>query len=455
MIELFTAWDAVVNAVGAVVMIAFGAWVLTLTPRTRSTKMLALFAVAFGAVYVPSNLLVWTGWERYALWLPYKSVLYLLGAYSVLALLDELLDEFGPPARRWWRPALGITAGMVLGPFAVSAVAGFPGYEIPAGDPDWGLASVLAESVSFGLFMGALLALPLVLALIHHDPPQGREEETRTRALLVGAALIFQPALNGGFILVMVVRGTELLAPFGNNLVLREVLFFAGFLVLAGIWLYNSYAVPSWSSEARNMALFVLAVLLLGIAQPVLLGPYISAAQGPFWGVGRLLSVLILGYAILQHEILGIEAKFRWGVSKTTVAGIFIAVFFATSEAAQVLFADVAGGNELIGVGAAALLVFALAPLQRFGDQLAAKAVPEGPGPADPVAPDAMTQPPDRASPDADDEETYRVTVEKYLADGELTRDEERHLARLATRLGIHAERALELRREVEQALDE
>lgn len=81
----------------------------------------------------------------------------------------------------------------------------------------------------------------------------------------------------------------------------------------------------------------------------------------------------------------------------------------------------------------AALLVFAISPLQRFADRFAAKAVPGG------------------AEAGAAAEEQFRGLVEATLADGEITPDEERHLRKKAEELGLKATRAYDLRREVEE----
>lgn len=87
-----------------------------------------------------------------------------------------------------------------------------------------------------------------------------------------------------------------------------------------------------------------------------------------------------------------------------------------------------AGGFGLLAAG---LLVFALSPLQRWADRFAAKAVPGG------------------AEAGQAAEARYREVVEMALADGELTREEERRLAEKAESLGLSPTRAFELRESV------
>jgi uncharacterized membrane protein YebE (DUF533 family) len=87
------------------------------------------------------------------------------------------------------------------------------------------------------------------------------------------------------------------------------------------------------------------------------------------------------------------------------------------------------------------MLVFALAPLQRVADRVATAAVPLAAAAAVPVA-----------ASDVAHARAYRAAVRAALADGDVTRDEEAHLADVAQELGIGAADALRLRREVEDA---
>jgi hypothetical protein len=68
--------------------------------------------------------------------------------------------------------------------------------------------------------------------------------------------------------------------------------------------------------------------------------------------------------------------KLRWGLEQSTVASIFIVVFFIVSEGAQEFF-GAAASNEWIGIIAAAGLVFFLAPLQRLAERVGARALPD------------------------------------------------------------------------------
>lgn len=150
------------------------------------------------------------------------------------------------------------------------------------------------------------------------------------------------------------------------------------------------------------------------------------------YGVSSMAFGGILAYALAKHRLFGIEAKLRWGISKSTIAAIFIAVFFVASEVAQQFFSE-RTSSTYIGIGIAGTLVFAMAPIQRAAEKLAEKAVPAASTPAG-----ALSR----------KEQTYRDALAVAMRDRRLTSAEEVTLARLAEDLGIGAGRAMELRQE-------
>lgn len=156
--------------------------------------------------------------------------------------------------------------------------------------------------------------------------------------------------------------------------------------------------------------------------------------------VGRLVGALFLGYAVLGGQIEGLDVKLRFAISKSTIAAIFIAVFFIASEAAQQVFG--ARFGPVYGIAAAGSLVFTMAPLQRIGERLAQKAVP--------IADESVPAIHARSRPGAD---TYRRAVRLALKDRKLTTDEEVELAHVAHDLGLSAPDATRIRHEVEDAL--
>ena len=92
------------------------------------------------------------------------------------------------------------------------------------------------------------------------------------------------------------------------------------------------------------------------------------------YALGTLLSVPLVAYGVLRGLLFDIDLRIRWTIKQSTVAGIIIAVVFAVSEGAS-NFLSAELGN-IAGLLAAAVLMFFLAPLQRFAESVANAAMP-------------------------------------------------------------------------------
>jgi hypothetical protein len=92
------------------------------------------------------------------------------------------------------------------------------------------------------------------------------------------------------------------------------------------------------------------------------------------YALGTLLAVPLIAYGVLRTQLFDIDLRIRWTIKQSTLAGIFVALMFVISEgAAQFLEAEL--GN-IAGLLAAAVVMFFLAPLQRFSEKVAAAAMP-------------------------------------------------------------------------------
>jgi len=92
------------------------------------------------------------------------------------------------------------------------------------------------------------------------------------------------------------------------------------------------------------------------------------------YALGTLLAVPLIAYGILRTQLFDIDLRIRWTIKQSTVAAAFIAVFYFVTEGADRLLASELG--NWIGLLATALLIFFLAPLQRFAERVAALAMP-------------------------------------------------------------------------------
>lgn len=204
------------------------------------------------------------------------------------------------------------------------------------------------------------------------------------------------------------------------------ILGFVGALLYIVLWLRATRG--HHSRLARNVLLAAATIaVLLAVAWTT------SATYGQ--PLARILGALTLAYAVLRGQIEGLDLKVRFALSRSTIAAVFIAVFFIASEAAQQFFGD-RTGSTYFGIAIAGTLVFAMAPIQRVAEKLAVKVIPV-----------VVT-----ASPSAlgtVGEAAYRRAVRLALRDRELSAGEERELVLLAHELALPPARAFAIRDEI------
>jgi len=148
--------------------------------------------------------------------------------------------------------------------------------------------------------------------------------------------------------------------------------------------------------------------------------------------LGLFLLVVFAAYGILNAQLFDIEFRLRSGVRGGTLAAVFVTVFFVAQEGAQATFGS---ANPWVGIVAAGALVFALSPLQRFAERVAASALPH-----------VKDTPSYRKTRKRD---VYRGAVESLMADGQVSKKERGALLRLQRDLGLSGDEANRLEAEV------
>ncbi len=104
--------------------------------------------------------------------------------------------------------------------------------------------------------------------------------------------------------------------------------------------------------------------------------------------VSRLLFPLIVAYGVVRMNAAGID-PFRLDISarttirRGTIGGVVVALFFIISEGSANILQEIAATQDLdpawaqaFGILGAGLLVFALTPMQRWGDRVAGSVLP-------------------------------------------------------------------------------
>ena len=102
--------------------------------------------------------------------------------------------------------------------------------------------------------------------------------------------------------------------------------------------------------------------------------PNASGAPYITYALGTLLAVPLIAYGILRAHLFDIDLRIRWTIKQSTLAAIFVALVYLFSEGADRFLSSELG--NWVGLLASALVVFFLAPLQRFAERVASVAMP-------------------------------------------------------------------------------
>jgi hypothetical protein len=90
--------------------------------------------------------------------------------------------------------------------------------------------------------------------------------------------------------------------------------------------------------------------------------------------LGTAIAVPLIAYGILRTQLFDIDLRIRWTIKQSTLAAAVVAIVYVLSEGASRLLSNELG--NFAGLLAAAIVVFFLAPLQRFAERVAQAAMP-------------------------------------------------------------------------------
>lgn len=362
--------------------------------RRAATRAFALFCMSYGSANVAQNAGSAFGTELST------GIGYTLGGIGLVVATPALVRVALLFPRRLARAdALSVGAPALLAlAFFGAIVVGSP----PSLDGGWSdRAAQISTTVFFG-FIAVLWGALLLLAIRHAREPA---DDARRQLVLIAAALVVWPAVIGA---------------------MSDV---RGMFALATVSVATLVAIAWLAAGGRSVAFVALGATLAAVA--------VEAAGRNFGliAISRIIAVSIIAFAILRHQVFGLDVRVRWGVARGALAAAFVGAFFVSTELAQNVLGSAYG--PVWGAVAAGLLLFALAPLQRAADALARRAVPS----------DAIPS----GAPASRREEVYRKALRVALRDRAITREEETHLHEVAEELGIGAGRAHALMVEVER----
>ena len=92
------------------------------------------------------------------------------------------------------------------------------------------------------------------------------------------------------------------------------------------------------------------------------------------YALGTLLAIPLIAYGILRTHLFDIDLRLRWTIKQSTLATVVVTSVFLLSEGADRFLSAELG--DFAGLIAAAIVMFFLAPLQRFAERVASAAMP-------------------------------------------------------------------------------
>ena len=92
------------------------------------------------------------------------------------------------------------------------------------------------------------------------------------------------------------------------------------------------------------------------------------------YACGTLFYVPLIAYGILRTHLFDIDLRIQWTIKQSTIASVFVAIFYLVSEGADRFLSSELG--DFAGLLAAALVVFFLEPVRRFADRVAGSVMP-------------------------------------------------------------------------------
>lgn len=286
------------------------------------------------------------------------------------------------------------------------------------------------------LFVAAYALVALLLAREHARTSPG---PGRRSVLLISVGFALTAAFSSVSLLTF---AQDLLSRHASVLDAAMVLPLAAalvFLLAQAVVLIGTYRGaedPSTRQGVRRallaLPLPVLFVLILAVAPLGLSGTAFTTllALGTVW---HLALPVLTAYGLLRHQLFGIDLTVRWTVKQGTVAAAFVAVFFVAGEFAETFFGDVFG--PYVGVLAAGVLVFFLAPLQQLAERVSDAAVPEAKDSEQMTSEERL--------------ELFRDQLRFAWADGKLDKKERRRMESLRNRLDLPEDEAYRIEAEL------
>jgi hypothetical protein len=407
--EFVLSSGALISAGGALLFFLAGIVILAVGRKTRLGLRLGAFAATFGLAYVVTNVVSY-GVD------PVAVMVHLVPELAAAVCLGILIVEVLRPVSRAGRTRVAVLAAGIGLSVGIASV-GFAMVRLEDPGPETSFVS------SLGIFPLVFLVEPLLLVLLAASgqaPVDGSLPRYKGRLMLGLAAGLFAVGIT------MATAVSSNRDPDWKGLAEDGVGLLFGALVAGTAWLVLRGRPPGAERFATRAFVTIVLVGLAGCLSAFL--PDSTEAIGPY-GIIRSVGAVLLVLAVVKYDVLGVPLP-RLVVRRGALAGGALAVLFIVAQVAQNFFSAKYG--LLMGGILAGGFVFAASPIQRAIERSSERHKGGTVASVSAIA-------------------GYKAALRAAMRDGLLTHREERHLAEVATALGISPVQALDLRDEVQR----
>jgi len=421
--------------VAAASMLLLAGWLLWLNFRSPVNRAFALFLFFRAAVTLANRMKGFAedGGDAsgQAFWLAIREY-YSLALAPTLLYFWVVYANVRPQA--FWRPFVLVAGLLIEGAYMADHC--LDNCRSASGLIHLGPLSWMATPGS--ILATALVGFLVLMDALRKDGPRARAAHPVAMGLLLGALL--EASFAGGQIQRLGAATFAQYEPSFWRAVYYVPIAVALGLVLAALALSVAVALRRPADWLRLQAFSILGVLVGASGWYVGWNIVLSTNWLPgifLLGLWRILLPALVAYSLVRHRLFDVDVRMRFALKGTSLAGIFLAVFFVVNKVTENLVASRFGqGNAGIYAGGAVagLLLFALSPLQRVVERFSQAVLPH----SKPMG--SMTDPERLA--------LYRHQAVLVWSDGAMGRKERARLDRLRARLAIPADEAIRIEAE-------
>lgn len=222
-----------------------------------------------------------------------------------------------------------------------------------------------------------LLGPSLMAALLARDAVAQRSAERRRNLLNASLGFAFYPTAFGLHLFVPGLMALPAIEAWIGTLGLVPVAYVVILLVVRAR--RESGLRRAAAKYAAMLSLSPLSVIGLALAAAFLPIQDARLAMRFIMTIWLVVLVILVGYAILRHQLFGIELGVKWTVRRGTVPALLAATFFIVGQLIENFAFSVVGGAQswLLAAGFVALMTIGYQPLQRVAHRFAEAAMPK------------------------------------------------------------------------------